>query len=230
MTATTNRLIDLLPRSARHSLLAACSPVELVLAEALCDPGEPTRYVYFPTSGYISLVAFIEGSPGLEVGMVGTEGLLGAQLVLGNGPSPLRAVVQGEGTALRIGARPFRAQLALGGALPAVLGRYVQVLMSQLCTSAACLRFHQIGPRLARWLLMSQDRTGTASFRVTHEFLAYMLGVRRAGITGAAFRMQRDRLISYQRGDVTVLDRAGLEAAACGCYAANRRHYAESLG
>ena len=229
MTAT-NHLIDLLPRPARQRLLAACTSVDLVLAEVLSEPGDPTRYVYFPTSGYISLVALIDGSPGLEVGMVGREGLLGAQLVLGTGGSPLRALVQGQGTALRIGARAFRGQLALGGALPSVLGRYVQVLMQQLCTSAACLRFHQIGPRLARWLLMSQDRADNARFRVTHEFLAYMLGVRRAGITGAAFGMQRDRLISYRRGDVTVLDRSGLEAAACGCYAADRRHYADSLG
>lgn len=228
-TAATNQLIDLLPRQSGKRLLAAATSVELVLAEVMCKAGEPARYVYFPTAGYISLVAVIEGSPGVEVGMVGAEGLLGAHLVVADAPSPLHALVQGPGAAWRIGARAFREQLAQDSALRNVLGRYVHVGMVQLCTSAACLRFHEIGPRLARWLLMSHDRAGAATFRVTHEFLAYMLGVRRAGITRAAVELQREGLIAYRRGDLTVLDRAGLEAASCGCYAADRRHYDESL-
>src|SRR4029450_6383931 len=149
--------------------------------------------------------------------MVGREGMLGARLVLGVDTVPFHAVVQGAGRARRIRAAPFRRELARSKALQRTLGRYVYVLMAQLATSAACTRFHSVGPRLARWLLMSQDRAHSDSFHLTHEFLAYMLGVRRVGITGAAHDMQRRGLVQYRRGDITVLDRAGLEARACGC-------------
>lgn len=211
-------------------MLALCEPVVLVLGDVLYQPGKPTRYVYFPIDGFISLVASIDGKPAMEVGMVGREGMLGAQLVLGVPTMPLHALVQGAGASWRIGAAAFRGELARSAALRRLLGRYVYVLMAQLAASATCLRFHLIGPRLARWLLMSQDRAHAGSFHVTHEFLAYMLGVRRVGITAAAGALQRGGLIQYRRGEVTVLDRGGLEAAACGCYAADRQAYAEWLG
>ncbi|MEP7056367.1 MAG: Crp/Fnr family transcriptional regulator [Caldimonas sp.] len=225
-----NHLIALLPRRDRQRLLAVCEPVELVLAEVLCEAGKPTRHVYFPIDGFISLIALIDGKPSLEVGMVGREGMLGAQLALGVKKAPLKALVQGPGAAWRIGAAAFRSELSRSPALQLGLDRYLYVLMAQLAASAGCLRFHLIGPRLARWLLMSQDRADADSFRVTHEFLAYMLGVRRVGITSAAGTLQRSGLIEYHRGDLTVLDRSGLEAAACGCYAADQRTYAEVLG
>lgn len=210
-------------------MLAICEPVQLVLAEVLCDVGKPTRHVYFPVQGFISLVALIEGAPALEVGMVGREGMVGAQLVLGVGTAPLRALVQGPGAAWRIETAAFRKELARSAALQRSLSRYIYVLMAQLSTSAGCLRFHLIGPRLARWLLMSQDRAHSDNFRVTHEFLAYMLGVRRVGITTAASNLQRSGLIEYRRGDLKILDRKGLEAMACGCYAADRRAYSKTL-
>ncbi len=230
MSAFQNHLIELLPSKDRVRLLAACEPVHLVLAEVLCEPRKPTRYVYFPTACFISLVAQIDGEPALEVGMVGREGLLGAQLALGVVTAPLHAVVQGPGAALRIATAAFRRELAQSEALRRCLNRYLYVLMAQLASSAACLRFHQIGPRLARWLLMSQDRAHADTFHVTQEFLAYMLGVRRVGITAAAVALQRSGLIEYRRGELTVTDRAGLEAAACGCYAADRKAYADLLG
>jgi len=174
-TVDTNHLIELLPRAARARLLALCEPVQLVLSAVLCEPQQPIRHVHFPTTGFISLVAVIDGSPGVEVGMVGREGMLGAHLLLGERDAPLRALVQGPGTAWRIGAVAFRGELARSDALQRVLGRYLYVLMAQLITTAACVRFHQIGPRLARWLLMSQDRAASDSFHVTHEFLSYML-------------------------------------------------------
>lgn len=224
-----NHLIELLPRADKARLLAICEPVQLVLSEILCEAGKPTRHVYFPTEGFISLVTLVPGHPGLEVGMVGREGMAGAQLALGIVTAPLRALVQGPGAAWRIGTAAFRQELARSTALQRSLNRYVYVLMSQLATSAACLRYHQIGPRLARWLLMTQDRADADTFHVTQEFLAYMLGVRRVGVTAAASALQRDGLIKYARGVLTVLDRSGLETAACSCYAADRQTYTDML-
>ena len=229
VAAPSNHLIDLLPRPDRLRLFALCQPVELVLADVLCEPGKETSHVYFPTEGFISLLTMATGTPGLEVGMVGREGMLGAHLGLGVTTSPLRALVQGSGVACRIGAKAFRGELARSPALQRILGRYLYVLMAQQASSAACLRFHPIGPRLSRWLLMSQDRAHSATFKVTQEFLAYMLGVRRVGVTAAAGALQHTGLIQYHRGDLTVLDRAGLEAAACGCYAADRKAYGDLL-
>lgn len=229
MSAQENHLIELLPARDRRRLLALCEPVQWLLADVLCTPGAVTRNVYFPIDGFISLVAATEGSPDLEVGMIGREGMLGTQVVLGWSRAPLQAVVQGPGAAWRIDVGAFRSELGRSTALQQVLTRYIHVLMVQLTTSAACLRFHQIGPRLARWLLMSQDRAHADSFRMTHEFLAYMLGVRRVGITAAASALQHRGLIAYRRGDLRVVDRDGLEAAACSCYAADRQAYAEAL-
>ncbi len=229
MAAAQNHLIERLPRKDRTRLLAVCEPVQLVLGEVLCEPGKATRYVWFPIDGFISMVAPIDAKPALEVGMVGREGMLGAQLALGVATVPLHALVQGAGSALRVGATAFRAELARSPALQRVLNRYLYVLMAQLTGSAACLRFHEIGPRLARWLLMSQDRAHAARFHVTHEFLAYMLGVRRVGVTAAAGTLQQSGLIEYHRGEMAVLDRKGLEAAACDCYANDRQAYADQF-
>lgn len=220
-----NHLIQRLPRKERLRFVAECTNVELELADVLHEPGKPARHVHFPTTGFVSLIAEIRRSPGLEVGMVGSEGMVGAHVSLGVLTAPLRCVVQGEGSALRIGVAAFQAQLKLSPALQREMNRYLYVLMAQLAVSAACLRFHEIGPRLARWLLMSQDRARCDRFRMTHEFLAYMLGVRRVGITAAAGILQRAGIISYQRGDLIVLDRGKLEAAACGCYAAGEGAY-----
>ena len=228
-TSSGNHLIDLLPRKDRIRFTAACELVDLPLAQVLSHPGKPTRYVYFPTEGFISLIAVVKGSPGVEVGMVGREGMLGVQLALGVATAPLHGLVQGAGTALRIGTKAFKLELAICPALQSQLNRYLYVLMAQLAESTACVRFHQIGPRLARWLLMSQDRSKASSFDVTQEFLAYMLGVRRVGITAAAGTLQKDGLIAYSRGKLTVLNRKGLERAACGCYAADQKTYRELL-
>lgn len=229
MALPENHLIELLPRQDRLRLLALCAPVQLVLSQVICERGSAMRHVYFPVDGFISLVTQVDAHPGLEVGMVGREGMLGAHLALGVPTAPLRALVQGAGSAWRIEVGPFRTELARSSALRRELGRYLHVLMTQLATASACLRFHLIGPRLARWLLLSQDRAHADHFHVTHEFLAYMLGVRRVGITVAAGDLQRLGLITYHRGELTVLDRSGLEAAACSCYAANRHAYAELL-
>jgi len=229
MSTAQNHLIELLPRKARLRLLAICEPVELMMAQVLSEAGIPTRYVYFPTEGFISLVTTINGRPNLEVGLVGREGMLGTQLALGVRTAPLHALVQGPGAAWRIGAAAFGRELAGNFALQRGLNRYVYVMMIQLASAASCLRFHQIGPRLARWLLMTQDRAHSDGFCITHEFLAYMLGVRRVGVTTAAGELQRVGLIKYHRGEIQVLNRRGLEAAACSCYASDRDAYIKVL-
>ena len=230
MTLARNHLIELLPGQDRQRLLARCESVPLALSQVLCERGAPLAHVHFPVDSYVSLVTQLDGHQGLEVGMVGREGVLGASLMLGVVTAPLQALVQGGGTAWRLTVPDFLAELARSLALQYYLHRFLYVRMAQLATSAACLRFHHIEPRLARWLLMSQDRAHADHFRVTHEFLAYMLGVRRVGVTVAAGALQRRGLILYCRGELRVLDRPGLEASACTCYAADRRSYTDWLG
>jgi CRP-like cAMP-binding protein len=229
MAGAENHLIELLPRKDRQQLLAICEPVELAMSSVVGETGTRTRHIYFPIDATISLVTPIDGKPVLEVGMVGREGMVGGHVVLGVMTMPLHAVVQGAGSAWRINTAAFQRELARSTALRSCLNRYLYVLMSQFAVSAACLRFHLIGPRLARWLLMTQDRAHANSFHVTHEFLAYMLGVRRVGITAAAGSLHRAGLIEYKRGALVVLNRRGLEEAACGCYAADRVSYREIL-
>jgi CRP-like cAMP-binding protein len=229
MAVLENHLIARLPHKTRLSLLKLCEPVQLELAEILCDGGKPIRHVYFPIEGFVSMVTLLDGKPVLEVGMIGREGMLGAQLVLGATKEPLHAIVQGAGTAWRVGSRAFRRELSRSSELQDSLSRYLHVTMTQLASSAACLRFHQIGPRLARWLLMTQDRARSNRFYVTHEFLAFMLGVRRVGITQSAAALQREGLVEYRRGNITILNRRGLIKAACGCYATDAKAYAELL-
>ena len=230
MKPAENQLIEALPHSDRLRLLAACEPFEMVLADRLSDPGKPATHAYFPTDGFVALVVQIEGNSDVAVGMVGREGMLGAQLALGVITPPVHALVQGPGQSWRISSEAFSAELAQSVALQRGINRYLHVLMVQLAQSSACLRFHLIGPRLARWLLMSQDRSHSNSFAVTQQFLAHMLGVRRVGITTAAGIFQTRGLIAYQRGKMTVLDRPGLEAAACSCFAADQDAYSKMLG
>jgi len=225
-----NQLLARLPRKDQQRLLAECEPASLAFAEILAEPGEQIRHVYFPLQSFISLTTSADQHNILEVALVGNEGMLGVSLILGIDVSPFHALVQGEGTALRLGAVQFRRQLELSPALQRLLKRYLFVVMCQLTQAAACTRFHVVETRLARWLLMTHDRAKSARFHVTHEFLAYMLGVRRVGVTKAASALQRRHLISYSRGDVTVLDRPGLEAASCGCYQADAAAYARTLG
>jgi CRP-like cAMP-binding protein len=222
-----NHLIELLAKEDQVSLLAIADPIELVMDEVLSEPGRQVEHVYFPTDGSISMVALIDGHPGLEVAMIGSEGMLGAHLSLGVTSASLHTQVRHGGASWRIGVTSFCAELALSRTLQHGLHRYLHVLFKQQARSVACLHYHLIGPRMARWLLMSQDRAHSDSFYVTHEFLARMLGVRRTGITEAAVALQRSGLIDYHRGNLTILNRVGLEAVACSCYAADQANYAE---
>ena len=225
-----NRLLEALPSSDLHRLLAECETVELAFADVLYTSGDRLSHVYFPISSFISLIMPIDDSSSLEVGMVGNEGMFGIPLALGVDVSPVRAVVQGAGPALRMGAASFCTELGRSPALQREIDRYVFVHLSQLAQTAGCTRFHVVEARLARWLLMTQDRAHANTFHVTQEFLAFMLGVRRVGVTKAASSLQERNLIRYSRGDITVLDRRGLKAASCGCYKADRASYDRTLG
>lgn len=226
----TNRLLDRLPARQRAHVLAGCEEVELAFGDVLAEPGDAVRDVYFPTRGFISLLAPMGGKDVLEVALAGNEGLYGVPVALGVAASPVRALVQGNGAAWRMGAGAFRRELEAIPALRACIDRYVHVLMSQVIQTAGCNRFHVVEQRVARWLLMTGDRSHSPSFHITHEFLAYMLGVRRVGITEAAGALQRRRLIRYARGEVTILDRKGLERASCSCYRSDISLYDEAFG
>jgi CRP-like cAMP-binding protein len=228
--ARSNRLLRALPATDRRNILECCTPVELELSTVLCDAGARCRHVYFPTNSFISLITRLDGHDSLEVGLVGSEGMLGASLLLGVRVSPLTGLVQGAGPAWAMEAAAFCRALERSPALQQVLKRYHFVVMCQLARTAACAHFHLLDARLARWLLMTGDRAHADEFLVTHEYLGRMLGVRRAGVTRAATSLKARKLISYSRGHVRILDRRGLEALACDCYAADLETYATTLG
>jgi len=221
----SNRLLAALPRRDRQRLTAGCDKIELAFGEVLSEPGGRIRHVYFPAESFISLAAPVDGRETLEVGLIGSEGMLGIPLILGIGISPQRALVRGAGAALRMTTASFQRELGASVALRRGLNRYLYALMAQFAQTAACTRFHVLNARLARWLLMTHDRAHSDHFHLTHDFLADMLGVRRVGVTKAAGVLQRNRLISYKRGQITIRDRDGLEAASCSCYRSMKQTY-----
>lgn len=224
-SAAVNRLLEALPNPDRRRLLAGCEAVELAPAEVLYTPFEPLQSIYFPTSSFISLTMPAGDSRTFEVGLIGNEGMLGITLVFDADTSSKRAVVQGAGSALRIDIQALRRELKRSEALRGELHRYAHICMSQLAQAAICAHFHRLEARLARRLLMTQDRAGADTFTATQEVLAAKLGVRRVGVTKAASSLQHRRLIRYSRGAITVLDRRGLMAASCKCYKADRDSY-----
>jgi len=218
MAQIANSLLAALPFKSYRKLLSGLAPVDLVFGDVLHEAGKPIRDVYFPGRSLVSLLTLVEGHLALEVGLVGREGMVGIPVALGIENSPVRALVQGGGPAMRMSAGRFRAELRESPPLQAALYRYVHAMMEQISQTAGCNRFHVVEARLARWLLMTRDRICAAQFRMTHEFLSHMLGVRRVGVTEAACALQLRKLIEYRRGNISILDDRGLEAAACACY------------
>jgi CRP-like cAMP-binding protein len=213
-----NSLLAALPRKECQRLLDGTEQVTLTYGEVLYEPREQIKNVYFPNDSLVSLLTMVDEHQALEVGLVGREGMVGIPLALQIAISPVRALVQGTGTAMRMKAALFIKELRQSRALQRELHRYIYALMAQVTQTAACNRFHVVEARLARWLLMTQDRLQASSFRLTQDFLSQMLGVRRVGVTKAARTLQHAELISYSRGNIAILDRQGLEAAACSCY------------
>jgi CRP-like cAMP-binding protein len=224
-----NLLLAAVPGDERHQLALCCEHVDLAFGDVLYEQGAGIDYVYFPTGSFISLLSSMEDIHRLEVGLIGVEGMLGVSLMLGVGVAPLRAVVQGTGPALRIETRQFSRELLRSPGLTRVLNRYLYVLMSQLAQMVACTRFHMVEARLARWVLMTGDRTPSNDLHLTQGFLAQMLGVRRAGIVRAAGALRRRKLIRYNRGAMSILDRRGLENSSCSCYATARDLHARVM-
>lgn len=225
-----NRLLAQLPESTQRHLLERCVDTELSIGDTLSDAGEPIRYVYFPTSGFASLVAALNAGSQVDVGVVGNEGMVGIPLILGVPTALQTATVRCGGMAWRMPAKEFRGELVRSSALRRRLNLYAYVCMAQLTQSAACTRYHTLEARLARWLLLARDRLASDSFCLTHELLAYMLGVRRAGVTGAASSLREKNLIRYTRGAIVVLSHEGLERAACECYHRAIDSYHQTLG
>ena len=213
-----NSVLAALPRAEYRRLHAHFEPVELGFGEVVYEPGDPIKYIYFPNDSLVSLLTVVDQHLALEVGMVGHEGMVGIPFALGINVSPVRALTQGAGTAMRMKAAPFRAEFRHSLSLQREVLRYTHALMAQIAQTAACNRFHFIETRLARWLLMTRDRVGADQFRLTHEFLGHMLGVRRVGVTKAASALKQRKLIEYSRGNLTIINGRGLEAASCSCY------------
>ena len=213
-----NSLLAALPRKAYQSLSSRLEPVTLKFGDVLYEPSEEIQQVYFPIDCMVSLLALAEGHLALEVGLVGREGMLGIPVALGVKHSPVRALVQGSGSALRMKSARFVIELANKPSFQIAVHRYAHDLMVQVTQTAACNRFHNVESRLARWLLMTRDRLGSSQFRLTQEMLSNMLGVLRVAVTNAAGVLQKRKLIRYSRGEIRILDTQALEAIACGCY------------
>jgi len=218
LVPAANYLLAALPKQDYQHLFSRLEPVTLSFGEVLYRPGENIQYVYFPIDSMVSLLTQVEGHQAFEVGMVGHEGMLGIPLALGISSSPVHALVQGSGIAFRMTSENFREIFHHSLPLQRVVYRYTYELMVQITQSAACNRFHRVEARLARWLLMTRDRLLTNQFHLTQSLLSDMLGVRRVGITQAAGILRQRKLISYSRGEISILDSEGLESAACHCY------------
>ena len=219
----------LLREDERQRLIGLMERVDTRYGETVFRQHEPIPAVDFPLSGVLSIVVIMEDGGVAEVGTVGNEGMAGVPLVMGTDRSPAQAFYQVPGSAYRMPASVFRAEVERGGALSTVMRLYAQAFLNQVSQSAACNRLHPLEQRLCRWILMSHDRTGGDKIALTQEFLAQMLGVRRATVSIAAGMLQKAALIRYNRGVIHVLDRERLEEASCECYAVVRREFERLL-
>lgn len=226
---SANKLLELLSKSARSRILADCETIDLGLKDVLYEANKPITAVYFPLNGVVSMISKMDEGSEIEVATTGNEGMLGMPLFFGTDRTPLKAFSQVPGACLRMPAERFGKHVKREPDFVALLHRFAQALMMQISQSTACNRAHNIDQRCARWLLMTHDRVDRADFSLTHEFLAQMLGVRRATVTEVAGQLQKEKLIRYNRGFINIVNRRGLEKRSCGCYWIIRGEYERML-
>ena len=224
----SNHLLGALPRKDYLKLLPILEPVKLVFGETLYESHAQIRHVYFPIDCLVSMLTTVDADRAAEVGLIGSEGMIGVPMALGVAVSPFRAVVQGGGTAMRLKTADFRRNFGDSPALKREVFLFTHLLMIQIAQTAACNRFHVVTQRMARWMLMTRDRVNSNEFRIPQEFLALMLGVRRVGVSAAMCRLRERKLIAYRHGTVTILDHEGLVAAACVCYKTVKDTYTQA--
>ena len=218
-----NQLLAILPREEYQRLLPNLQHLDFSLGEVLYESSERLDYVYFPTNAVVSLLYTMANGSTAEMGLVGSDGVVGVALFLGGETTPNRAVVQVAGHAFKMKAKVLQEEFARGGPLQLALLRYTQALITQISQTAVCNRLHTVEQRLCRWLLLSQDRVRSDDLRMTQEFISNMLGGRRESVTVAAGRLQDAGLIRYARGTIIILDRPGLESVVCECYSIVKR-------
>jgi CRP-like cAMP-binding protein len=223
-----NHLLGALPRKDYQKLLPVLEQVKLAFGQILYDSHAQIRHVYFPVDCFVSMLTTVDAGRAAEVGLIGSEGMIGVPMALGVAVSPFRAVVQGGGTAMRLKTVDFRRNFSNSHALKREVFLFTHLLMIQIAQTAACNRFHVVTQRMARWILMTRDRVNSNEFRITQEFMALMLGVRRVGVSAAMCRLGERKLIAYRRGTITILDHEGLMAAACVCYKTVKDTYAQA--
>jgi len=228
-TPSQNHLLAALLNAEFDRLSPHLELVPMRLGDVLYESGEKMQYAYFPTTSIISLHYLLEGGGSSEIAGVGNEGLLGIALFMGGNTTPSRAVVQTGGYAYRLKAQILTDEFNRGGAMLHLLLRYTQALITQMSQTAVCNRHHSVEQQLCRWLLLTLDRMPTNELTITQELIANTLGVRREGITEAAGKLQQAGYISYRRGHITVLDRAGLESKVCECYEVVKKEFARLL-
>ena len=220
-----NGLLAALPAVDLQRWLPQLERVKMPLGQVLYEPGAAPSHAYFPTTSLVTLLYVMENGAMSEIAVIGNEGMVGVSLFMGGGQTPSRAVVHGAGEGWRLRARVMAAEFEQSPAVAKLMLRFTQALIVQMAQTAVCNRHHQLPEQLCRWLLLNLDRLPGSQLRMTQELIANMLGVRREGVTEAALRLQKNGLIRYERGLITVLDRAGLEQSSCECYAVVKRQY-----
>jgi CRP-like cAMP-binding protein len=228
--ARMNHLLAALPVDEFARLAPDLEPVSLPFGKVIYESGEQLEYIYFPTTAIISLLYIMENGSTAEIGMAGNDGLVGVALFMGGSTTPSRAVVQSAGNAFRLRAKTLQTVFGSAGLFQKILLRYTQALMTQISQTAVCNRLHSVEQQLCRWLLVNYDLLQTNKLTMTHDLIANMLGVRREGVSIAAGHLQKQGLIKYVRGTITILDRRGLESAACECYQVVKDEYDRLLG
>jgi len=220
-----NELIAALPDAEWQRWRPQLERVQMPLGEVVYESGVTLKHVYFPTTAIVSLLYVMENGASAEIAVVGNEGVVGIALFMGGGSTPSRAIVQSAGEGYRLSAHNVQDEFGRSGPVMHLLLRYTQALITQMAQTAVCNRHHSLDQQLCRWLLLSLDRLNGTDLVMTQELIDNMLGVRREGVTEAALKLQHAGLIKYARGNITVLDRSGLEGRTCECYAVVKEKY-----